>query len=232
MAEITAIFSDWHNGSVACRESDLLRALHTLRWDRLILAGDTTDTDSSLTAAGRRLFDRLALWSRNRDVVVLPGNHDPGINVLCQACGVRCQPCETWTEGGKRFVVTHGHMNPLTRQPWDRFLGGYGWPTKLGNQLEHDAAFWGGRVGRWLAVRGHHLRKRICNVSEEVKEAALNFAAAESADAIVAGHTHFPMAVPQSIAGPAYVNAGAWCEERATYVAVEGGEARLEEFRP
>jgi UDP-2,3-diacylglucosamine pyrophosphatase LpxH len=231
MPDRTLIVSDWHNGSVACREADLLRALDTIRWDRLILAGDTTDTDSSLTGAGRRLFDRLARWSRDRYVCVLPGNHDPGINVLCQACDVRCQPCETWTEGGKRFLVTHGHQNPFTQASWDRFLGGYGWPTRLGNQVEADLSYWGGPVGRWLAVRGHHQRKRLCNVSEEVQEAALDFASAESADVIICGHTHYARRVPQSIAGPGYVNTGAWCEERATYVIVEGGEARLEEFR-
>jgi UDP-2,3-diacylglucosamine pyrophosphatase LpxH len=231
MGERTLILSDWHNGSVACRESDLLRAVHTIKWDRLILAGDTTDTDSSLTACGRRLFDRLHQWSSSRSIVVLPGNHDPSIGVLCAAVGLRCEDAYTWTELGRRFLVTHGHQDPYTKKPWDRFLGGYGWPTKLGNQLEADAAFWGGRPGRWLAVKGHHQRKRICNVSEEVQDAALNLAAAEQVDVVICGHTHYPKWIKQNIAHAGYLNVGAWCEEVATYGAIENGIVTLEEFK-
>lgn len=228
----TLLVSDLHDGNAVAHTGRLIQCLQRTSWDRLILAGDTFDTDASISANGWRLLDLLHRWSAAREIVLLPGNHDPSIARVARCLGLGTCYRNHWQDHTAGVLVTHGHQDPFTGEPWDRYLRGYKTPTALGNQVESDLSFYGGRPGRWLALAGHRLRRRLCNVRQQVCDAALDLAARAGLVNVVCGHTHFAESIPATSVGAGYVNLGSWCQSRDTYAIFDGcGKVTLEEFR-
>lgn len=227
----TLLTSDLHDGNAVAHTPRLIRCLQRESWERLVLAGDTFDTDHGISADGWHLLDLLHEWAGSREVILLPGNHDPHVRTVADLAGLKyADPWECPTAG---LLVTHGHCDPfMPWTPWDRYLSGYKAPTALGNQVESDLSFYGGPVGRWLALAGHRLRRRLCNVRHQVREAALDLAARKGLVWIVCGHTHFAERIPATSVSAGYVNLGSWCQARDTYAIFDGiGNVTLEEFR-
>lgn len=227
MSGVTLLASDLHDGNVTSHTERLLRLLIDTMWDSFIFVGDLTDSDNCLSYQGRVLLNLFRHYGKNREVILLPGNHDPRVAVLAATCHVKSGPFCLWEECGRRFLVTHGHKDPYDGSPWDPYLGGYSAPTALGNQVESDVSFYGGPIGRWLAKSAHRMRRWVCDCSGEVRRHALASAVANDCDWVICGHTHYPEFVDQVGRDPGYVNLGSWCQKRDTYCVIQDGTPRL-----
>lgn len=232
----TLIASDIHDGNRVAHTARLIRLLEGDNPDRLILNGDVFDTDGSISADGWRLLDLIADIADTRPVILIPGNHDPNLGRVSLAMRstyldhVIAKDGYTFQDGGRTIHVRHGHIGP-DGTPWDPYLRGYLHPTAIGNQFESDLSFWGGPPGRWLATRLHRLRKWVCDTKTVLREHALQLAGRENYDWVVCGHSHQPEIITPDFGFPGYVNCGSWCETKDTYVVVEDGWLRLEEFK-
>jgi predicted phosphodiesterase len=220
--------TDVHNRSPVSHWRDAVRLIAAASYDVLVLGGDTHDTNGTPEPC---FLDQIARVARNREVWVLDGNHDPQSAFWARNVGCRVASLYLGEDGGRRFVVTHGHCDPITRAPWDSYLYGSKYHlTAFANWCETGVAFCGD-WGQRLAIGAHHLRKYLCDVKSQVREAALAFGQHHGLDTVLCGHSHLPEFYGFLGRVPRYVNVGSWAEPRMTYGLTENGMTQLIDYR-
>jgi UDP-2,3-diacylglucosamine pyrophosphatase LpxH len=211
---ITLIVSDIHLGSRSSQVALLSRLLED-DFDRLILNGDTLNNLNLKKLKPRhwRLVDQLRTLARQREVILLRGNHDvtPGeknvfgpMDVLATLLGVPLQEEYPLEVAGRNYLVLHG----------DRFDPTLNWPILT------DAADWcyravqevNKKAAKWLKRRA----KRLGGVVEVVKRRSVQHAQRFGYQGIIAGHTHF--CDDEWIDDVHYLNSGSWVDHPCTYV--------------
>lgn len=220
---ITLIVSDMHLGAFNSR-TDLLAQLLLSDFDRLILNGDTIDSQDfrRFRRWDWNIIELLQTVARQRELILVRGNHDcpadrdgetghPG--VLPSLLGTpMMEECEVETAEGQ-LLVLHG----------DQFDG------TLNLTWVGDAADWvynriqrtSRPAARWLKHQAKHLTGVVASV--------ISGAAARAADGgyagIVTGHTHYPD--DAYVNGVRCLNTGCWVDWPCTAVRVADGQARL-----
>jgi UDP-2,3-diacylglucosamine pyrophosphatase LpxH len=219
----TLIVSDLHLGACNSR-TDLLAGLLASDYDRLILNGDTVDSPDPrrFRPCAWQVVDRLRAVARNRELVVVRGNHDvlPGpandrgtTRYLAELLGTKVVDEYELGVGADRYLVTHGDVFDGTMNL-----------TWVGDVADW---FYCGiqRVSRPLAHRVKGLSKHVCGVVEAVQRGAMAQARQRGYAGVITGHTHF--CHDEFIDGLHYLNTGCWVDHPCSYICVEGGTARL-----
>jgi UDP-2,3-diacylglucosamine pyrophosphatase LpxH len=219
----TVIVSDLHLGACNSR-TDLIAELLDGDFDRLILNGDTVDRPDPrrFRRDDRRVIDRLRAVARERELVVVCGNHDslPGpdnprgsTRFVSELLGVPVVDEYELEVRGRRYLVVHG----------DRFDG------TMNLTWVGDVADWCyrgiQRASRPLAHWVKGASKRVCGVVETVERGALAYGRREGYAGVIAGHTHFCDDAVRD--GLHYLNTGCWVDWPCSYVRAEGDDVRL-----
>ena len=219
----TLVLSDLHLGATNSR-TDLLAELLDGDFDRLVLNGDTVDRPdpSRLRARDRDVVRRLKAIGRERELIVVRGNHDelPGptnergsTRFLSELLETEVHDEYALDVGGERYLVVHG----------DRF------DTTMNLTWVGDAADWCYRgLQRFNRPTAHLVKrasKHVCGVVASVRRGALAYAAANGFDGVITGHTHFWH--DGDADGLRYLNTGCWVDWPCSYVRVSGGAARV-----
>jgi len=219
----TVIVSDLHLGARNSR-TDLLGELLRSPFERLILNGDTVDCPDPgrFRSCDWQVIELLRRVARDRELVVLRGNHDEMsgpdndrgtirfVSRLLDTPVVDEFPLEV---GRRRYLVIHGHRFDSTMNL-----------TWVG-----DVADWCYRgIQRGSRPLAHWVKgasKRICGVVESVQRGAAIYARERGYEGVIAGHTHF--CDDEWRDGLHYLNTGCWVDWPCSYVCVEDGRARL-----
>ncbi len=240
----TLILSDIHLGSRHTNTTLLNEVLDREPFERLILNGDTLHSVNlrKLNGAHWALLDRFRKISRDRELVLIRGNHDHDgdhipyynrngsangkantngdvhptictVNVLPGILDVSMHEDYQLDAGGQPYLVLHG----------DRFD-----PTLNSPVLTEVACFCyqlttrvNKKLAKWLKKKS----KRWSGVLGFVRGQAVAHAQKEGVAGVITGHTHF--AEDSMIDEVRYLNTGCWTEYPFSYVAVDGAEITL-----
>jgi UDP-2,3-diacylglucosamine pyrophosphatase LpxH len=219
----TLIVSDLHLGACNSR-TDLIAGLLESDFDRLVLNGDTIDRPDSrrLRPRDRRVVALLQAIARERELVVVRGNHDAlpgpdnargGTHFVAELLGSPVVEEYELEVGGSRYLVVHG----------DQFDG------TMNLTWVGDVADWWyrgmQRLSRPLAHWAKQASKHVCGVVESVERGALAHARRRGFAGIITGHTHF--CHDERRDGLHYLNTGCWVDAPCSYVRAEGDTVRL-----
>jgi UDP-2,3-diacylglucosamine pyrophosphatase LpxH len=223
---ITLILSDLHLGAYNSRR-DLLSQLLESSFDRLVLNGDTVNSLNfeRFRRADWHIVERLQAVARERELVLIRGNHDGRIlhpddhgtwNALADLLGTEIREEYEVAVTGGRYLVLHGDQ-------FDRTLN----MTSVG-----DAADWFyGKVQRISRPTARWLKERVKHVGgvvTSVKQGATLRAQARGCTGVITGHTHY--ADDERCDGFHYLNTGCWVDSPCSYVRIENGHAQLEQW--
>jgi UDP-2,3-diacylglucosamine pyrophosphatase LpxH len=212
----TVIISDLHLGSEVSRAGAALAFLQSVRFKRLILLGDIfADLNfRRLTKEHWKFLGHIRKLSNPRheiEVVWVEGNHDHGLTeVMSHLVGIPVYQEFSWNYGGKRHLAIHGHQ-------FDSFAVANAFLSKVGHLIflrlqKIDSK--NQRFARYL----DRLNTRWLRLSEQVAHGALSYAKPGKAERIFCGHTHAALARERD--GVQYYNAGAWVDQRCTFIAI------------
>jgi UDP-2,3-diacylglucosamine pyrophosphatase LpxH len=219
----TLILSDLHLGSRNCQAALLSGALAG-DFDRLILNGDTVNSLNlkKLKPPHWEVIARLRAIARERELVLLRGNHDGALghgsafgplDVLATLLGVQLQEEYRLHVGGRCYLVLHG----------DRFDPTLNWPILT------DAADWGyqavqklnKKAAKWLKRRV----KKLGGVVQFVKQRSVQYARGLGCQGVITGHTHF--CDDDWLDGLHYLNTGCWVDSPCSCVVAGQDQVRL-----
>jgi UDP-2,3-diacylglucosamine pyrophosphatase LpxH len=219
----TLIVSDLHLGACNSR-ADLVAGLLDSDFDRLVLNGDTVDSPDPrrFRPCAWKVVDRLRAVARQRELVVVRGNHDvlPGpanergtTRFLAELLGTGVVDEYDLQVRGDTYLVTHGDVFDCTMNL-----------TWVGDVADW---FYQGiqRVSRPLAHWVKGASKHVCGVVEAVRRGALSQARQRGYAGVITGHTHF--CDDEFYDGLHYLNTGCWVDHPCSYIRVEDGTARL-----
>jgi UDP-2,3-diacylglucosamine pyrophosphatase LpxH len=218
----TILVSDIHLGARNNR-TDLLAELLRSDFDRLILNGDTVDRLDfrRFRTCDWRIIDQLRTIARERELILLRGNHDGDANSAeFGALDALAHLLDAeWFEeyelqvGADRYLVLHGDQ-------FDQTLN----LTWIG-----DAADWiYQQTQRGSQRLAHFLKGRVKHwggVVHCVRMGAVREARDRDYAGVITGHTHF--CDDGMVEGVHYLNTGCWVDWPCSYVLVRGGDARL-----
>lgn len=221
----TLILSDIHLGSRHANVGLVNEVLDREPFDRLILLGDTINNVNFRKFNGQHwaLLERFRRLARERDLVLIRGNHDHETDhnperpeqshhqlgthrVLPAMLEVPMIEEYRLEINHQPYLLLHGdRFDPTLRYPVVTEVAGfcYQLTTKLNKKL-----------AKWLKKKS----KRWGGVLEFVRNQAVALARKEKSAGIIAGHTHF--AEDSYIDDVHYVNTGCWTEFPCTYVTV------------
>lgn len=199
----TVLFSDVHLGSPTSRAYDLLQALKSLRFKKLIIVGDMFDdlNFEFLRSTHWELLEHIGKLSRrNVPVVWIEGNHDEKFRrFMAYLIGIPVYDEYRWEIAGKKFLALHGHQ-------FDSFIARQ---YLLGRVL----AFLYTRFQR--IVSSHvfdmalmKISNRWLRLADQVAVQAVEHAKRRQVDGVICGHTHF--ADERHVDGISYYNLGCW----------------------
>jgi UDP-2,3-diacylglucosamine pyrophosphatase LpxH len=229
----TLILSDLHLGSKNCHVEHVLHVFDRQRCDRLILNGDTLHSLNlrKLTPEHWAVVNRLRQIGRDRDLVLLRGNHDydqePGPlprladdfaaqHVLPSLLGVPMIEDYQLDAGGRSYLVLHGdRFDPSLNGSLAAYVGA--WCFHLTRKLNK-------KLAKWLKKKS----ERWGGIVECIREQAVAHAQQKGFDGIVTGHTHFPE--DTFIGAIHYLNTGSWTEPPCTYATIDDGKLRLHQL--
>lgn len=220
----TIIISDLHLGSRNSQVGPLTQLLNT-HFDRLILNGDTINNLNlkKLKPKHWRLMDRLRDVARERDLILVRGNHDVpsgasadgfGPNhVLATLLGVPLREEYRLRVAEREYLVLHG----------DRFDPTLRWPmvTDAADLCYRTVQGVNKKAAKWLK----HRVKRLGGAIEFVKRRSVDHARTFGFDGIITGHTHF--GDDDTIGGVRYLNTGCWVDWPCTYVFADAWTVEL-----
>ncbi|MCS7046810.1 MAG: metallophosphoesterase family protein [Gemmataceae bacterium] len=218
----TLILSDLHIGSRHCDVALINEVLDRVRFDRLILNGDTINTVNfrKFTRAHWDLLDRLRRVARERSVILIRGNHDhdwdhhtavdrTNFGTSCILPGILEVPMHEEFRlaiDGRNYLVLHGdRFDPTINYPklTDVAVMCYQLTTKINKKL-----------AKWLKKKS----KRFGGLLEYVRARTIAYARQERLDGMITGHTHY--AEDLYVDGVHYVNTGSWTEHPCAYATV------------
>ncbi len=222
---MTLILSDTHLGARNSR-TDLLSQLLRGDFDRLILNGDTVNSLNFDRFRRRdwRVFELLKNVARERELVLIRGNHDGQIDddeeagfgslhVLAEMLGVdMVEDYELHVADG-RYLILHGDQ-------FDRTLN-LTWVGTTADWCYNQIQSVSKPTARWLKGRVKHWG----GVVACVKRGAIPYARQRGCVGVITGHTHFHD--DDRIDGFRYMNTGCWVDQPCSYIRVEAGHAQL-----
>ena len=225
----TLILSDLHLGADMSHAREALRVLHETRYRRLILLGDIfADLNFGRLKKEHWKFlgfiRKLSNPKRQVEVVWVEGNHDLGLaEIMSHLVGVQVYQEYEWSYRGLRHLAVHGHQ-------FDRFVVknvrlNYWFGTLLYLQLQKLDS-----KNKVLTRFLDRLGTRWQRLSEKVADGALSHAALVGATRIFCGHTHAALCRQRD--GCEYYNAGAWIDEKLTYITVGDDGVQIHEYAP
>jgi UDP-2,3-diacylglucosamine pyrophosphatase LpxH len=219
----TLILSDIHLGSRHCNHSLIAEVLEREAFDRLILNGDTIHNVNfrKFTKPHWALLDRFRKLARERELILIRGNHDHEIDFI------HYQKSQSLTTGhilpallevpmreeyrlevqGQNYLVLHGdRFDPTMRYPvvTEVAFMAYQFTTKFSKKL-----------AKWLKKKS----KRWGGILEIVRGQSVRFAQNENYPGVITGHTHFAEDV--LVDDIHYVNTGSWTESPCAYVTLD-----------
>jgi UDP-2,3-diacylglucosamine pyrophosphatase LpxH len=218
----TLIVSDIHLGSRNSR-ADQLSLLLRCNFDRLILNGDIINSVNlkKLRPAHWKLLDQLRHIARQRELILVRGNHDgePGdegfgtFDVLATLLGVPLHEDYRLEQDSRQYLVLHG----------DRFDPTLNWPILT------DTAEWCYQAVQKINRKGakwlKHKVKKLGGVVQFVKRRSVDYARSRGCQGVVTGHTHF--CDDEWIDDVHYLNTGCWVDQPCTYVVAAAGGIQL-----
>lgn len=227
----TLILSDIHLGNRHCSNALLNEVLDREKFDRLILNGDTVQNVNlrKLAPHDWKLLERLRKFGKEREVILIRGNHDhesdynpklngenPPLGTHTVLPGLLEMPMreEYLLEvGSRKYTLMHGdQFDPTLSYPMltDVAVFCYQLTTKINKKL-----------AKWLKKKS----KRWSGVLRFVREQSIALARKRNVDGIITGHTHF---CEDSHDGDThYVNTGCWTEYPCSYVTVNEEQITL-----
>lgn len=224
----TLILSDLHLGASNAQTDLQLAVLHS-DFDRLILNGDTVDHYDfrRFTPDHWAVLNRLRFVARERELILLRGNHDcklPFVNdpnanhcLLEHLLGTEMLDQYELKAGSRKYLLLHGDQFDTTMNL--TFIGEVAdWVYRRVQKVSKGAA-------RWLKAQS----KLVCGVVEQVKQKACSYAKAHRYQGVIVGHTHFYC--DETFGGIHYLNTGCWVERPCTYVEIDNGELNLRHWQ-
>jgi UDP-2,3-diacylglucosamine pyrophosphatase LpxH len=245
----TLILSDLHLGSRHANVELINELLDQERYDRLILNGDTINNVNfrKLNHHHWKLLDRFKKIGRERDLVLVRGNHDhdwdfqpglngdsqaqtPGVHGLRESSGLRESPLGTAHVLPAILEVPMREDYPL--DVGDRrylVLHGDRFDPTLNYPLLTDAAVLcyqlttkiNKKLAKWLKKKS----KRFGGLLEFIRAQSVSFARKAELTGVITGHTHF--AEDLRVGDVHYVNSGSWTESPCGFIIIEKGEIKL-----
>jgi UDP-2,3-diacylglucosamine pyrophosphatase LpxH len=225
----TLILSDIHLGCRHCNHNLVGEVLDNERFDRLVLNGDTIHNVNlrKLTIPHWRILERLRKLGRDKELILLRGNHDhefdhyPGkekngldtSHVLPALLEVPMREDYRLPVNGHEYLVLHGdRFDPTMNFPvvQEAAFMAYQFTTKLNKKL-----------AKWLKRKS----KKWGGILEVVRSQSITFAQKSGLRGMITGHTHFAEDV--IVDDIHYVNTGSWTESPCAYVTADGGELKL-----
>jgi UDP-2,3-diacylglucosamine pyrophosphatase LpxH len=225
----TLILSDIHLGCRHCNHNLVNEVLDKEVFDRLVLNGDTIHNVNlrKLITPHWRILERLRKLGREKELVLLRGNHDhefdhyPGkeddsldtSSVLPALLEVPMREDYRLPVNGHEYLVIHGdRFDPTMSYPVVQeaaFLA-YQFTTKLNKKL-----------AKWLKKKS----KKWGGILEVVRGQAIAFARRAGLPGVITGHTHFAEDV--CVDDIHYVNTGSWTESPCAYVTADTSQITL-----
>ncbi len=217
------VVSDLHLGARNSRGNDFLRFLHTLRTERLVLAGDLFNHHRlrGLQERDVQVVEALRQYSLRVQVDWVLGNHDPSHGWFEGLLGITAHEEVLLDVGASQYLVYHGHG-------WDPSLT---WPQLVVDTADaiYFAAQWLDRSHR-LARRLKKSSKHFCHVTDILRSRAIDAAQARGLAGVILGHSH--LACEVRTADVHYLNCGCWTEKPSSFVGIDDCGARLYDWDP
>jgi len=217
------VVSDLHLGARNSRGNDFLRFLHTLKTERLVLAGDLFN-DQRLRGLQERdvqVVEMLRQYSLRVQVDWVVGNHDPPRGWFEGLLGITAHDEVILDVGSAQYLVYHGHG-------WDPSLA---WPQFVVDTADaiYFACQWLDPSHR-LARRLKHSSKHFCHVTQILESCAIAESRARGLAGIILGHSH--LACESFAEGVHYLNTGCWTEKPSSFVGIRGEQVGLYDWDP
>jgi len=222
----TLIISDLHLGARNSR-TDVLSQLLRSDFDQLILNGDTVNSLNfdRFRRADWRIVEELKAVGRERDLVLIRGNHDGqadddaaagfgSLDVLSDLLGVEMHEEYELSLADGRYLVLHGDQ-------FDRTLN-LTWVGHTADWCYSRIQSMSRPTARWLKGRVKHWG----GVVASVKRGAIPYARERGCVGVITGHTHY-FDDDVSADGFRYMNTGCWVDQPCSYIRIEHGHARL-----
>lgn len=225
----TLILSDVHLGSRHCNTELLGEVLTKERYDRLVLNGDTINNVNfkKLKSHHWALLDRFRQIGKERDLILIRGNHDHGwdhqvgvpngklstAHVLPAILEVPMHESYPIEIANRPYLMLHGdRFDPTLNYPvlTDVAVMCYQFTTQLNKKL-----------AKWLKKKS----KRFGGLLEIIRARSVAFARAEKLQGVITGHTHFAEDV--ILEDVHYLNTGSWTESPCGYISIDKGKAEL-----
>ena len=215
------ICSDFHLGSEVCQRDKIIKFLHSINTDNLILNGDIIDVSHTkrLNKKDWKILSVLRKISKNTNVIYLTGNHELGLNeTLSELLGFTAAKYYEFQLNNKKFYVIHGDVfDSIISEFWlltEIATGIYYWIQRLGGEKQAAA--------RMIKRKS----KNFIKCCERMKNRAEHFACSHNIFKIICGHSHSHFISNES----SYVNCGCFTEVDCTYIAIdESGKVELQQ---
>ncbi len=214
------IVSDLHIGSRHFKCTPFLAFLQSLPHHAiLILNGDIFDGNWSPGTPGlwRQAVQRLRETAKNRQVLIVEGNHDSDMRIPLREIEYRKSVIVNDT-----LFVSHGddfdNVMPRNRLFVLMFRRLHRIRVRMGATPIHVAQY----AKRWRVFFQFLRNNVMLNAVEHAKE--------QGYTAMACGHVHFPE--DRTIEGIRYFNTGCWTEDRFFYLRVDGQDMRLVRYIP
>jgi UDP-2,3-diacylglucosamine pyrophosphatase LpxH len=221
------ILSDLHLGSKASKVREALQLLKGLPFRRLILLGDIF-CDLNFARLNKEHWQflsyirKLSNPKRETEVIWIEGNHDYGLtDVMSHLVGIPVYQEYFWESGGKRCMAIHGHQFDRLILKNNRIINRIVNRLHLGIQnIEPRGMLFTRTVDR-MGAQWERMTSRVA-------KKAITYALSNGAGYVFCGHTHEP--IKKTGNAVEYYNAGAWTNEKPTYITILGQEVQIHEY--
>lgn len=222
----TLVLSDVHLGSKHTHVERLNRVLEAESFDRLILNGDTIHhlNFRKWPIEHWRLLERFRQIGRQRQLVLIRGNHDHETDyapmaeeteqlssgrLLPSLLGVPMVESFELDVRGEPYHVTHGDI-------FDPSIHQFPIVVEVAYQCYQFTSKINKKLAKWMKKKS----KRMSGLLELVRVRSLSYARRLGKPGIIIGHTHFGEDFRRD--GVHYVNTGSWTECPCSYVTLNG----------
>ena len=219
-----AVISDVHLGTHGCRAKELLRYLHSIEPEYLILNGDIIDIwqfrKNYFPQEHLEVLKKIIEFSENNtQVIYLTGNHDEMLRKFSDVSIGRIKIVDKhlmWLNGKKAWFF-HGDV-------FDASIQNAKWLAKIGG-WSYDMLIRLNRIINWWLI---HLGKERYSLSKKIKNSvkkavkyinnfenvAANLAIKNDYDYVICGHIHQPVIESKQNGKGCcmYLNSGDWIE--------------------